>query len=165
MGKFVRSKSIHYGLSGFLKHVGSLIKLCRWYVPQKLFIADSVIAALKSPTIRKLSHIFICVSNIFPRIFRWFEIRFLWGLKEQHNITFFLRMFNSTKIPSNSVEPKECISSCYCSKRVTSELFSMLFSIKPLTFCGKLEFPHSFKWFSRNYTEPVVFRKTSTPGN
>ena len=65
-----------------LKHVGSLIKLwlCRWYVPQKFFIADSVISELKSPTIRKLLYIFICVSNIFPRIFRWFEIRFLWGL-------------------------------------------------------------------------------------
>ena len=78
--KFVRSKSIHDGLSGFLKHVGSLIKLCRWYVPQNFSIADSVISELKSPTIRKLSYIFICVSNIFPRIFRWFEIRFLWGL-------------------------------------------------------------------------------------
>ena len=48
LGKFVRSKSIHDGLSGFLKHVGSLIKLCRWYVPQKFSIADSVISELKS---------------------------------------------------------------------------------------------------------------------
>ena len=42
-GKFVRSKSIHDGLSEFLKHVESLIKLCRWYVPQKFSVADSVI--------------------------------------------------------------------------------------------------------------------------
>ena len=34
LGKFVRIKSIHDGLSWFLKHVESLIKLSRWYVPQ-----------------------------------------------------------------------------------------------------------------------------------
>ena len=48
--KFVRSKSLHEGLSGFFKHVGSLIKLCKWHVPQKFSIADSVISELKSPT-------------------------------------------------------------------------------------------------------------------
>ena len=54
LGKFVRSKSIHDGLTRFLKHVGSLIKLCRWYVLQKCSIADSVISELKTPIIRKL---------------------------------------------------------------------------------------------------------------
>ena len=29
LGKFVRSESTHDGLSGFLQHVGSLIKLCK----------------------------------------------------------------------------------------------------------------------------------------
>ena len=77
-----------------------MIKLWRWYVPQKFSIADSVISELKSTAIRTLPYIFICVSNIFPRILRWFEIRFLWGLYEQHNRTFFLRKFNYTKILS-----------------------------------------------------------------
>ena len=48
--KFSRSKSLHEGLSGFFKRVWSLIKLCRWHVPQKFSIAGSVISELKSPT-------------------------------------------------------------------------------------------------------------------
>ena len=59
LAKFVRSQSIHDDLLGFLKRLGSLIKLCRWYVPQKFSTADAVISELKSPTIRKLSYIFI----------------------------------------------------------------------------------------------------------
>ena len=32
-------------------------------------------------------------------------------------------------------------------------------------FCGKGQFPHSFRRFARNYAETVPFRKISTPGN
>ena len=32
-------------------------------------------------------------------------------------------------------------------------------------FCGKAQFPHSFGWIARNYTEAVPFRKISTPRN
>ena len=60
--------------------VYDFINICRWYVPQKFSIADSVISELKLLTIRKLWYIFIYISNIFPRIFRWLEVIFLWGL-------------------------------------------------------------------------------------
>ena len=33
------------------------------------------------------------------------------------------------------------------------------------TFCGKVQFPHSFGQIAQNYTETVPFRKISTPGN
>ena len=32
-------------------------------------------------------------------------------------------------------------------------------------FCGKAQFPHSFDRIAGNYTETVLFRKISTPGN
>ena len=32
-------------------------------------------------------------------------------------------------------------------------------------FCGKAQFPHSFRRFAQNYAETVPFRKISTPGN
>ena len=33
------------------------------------------------------------------------------------------------------------------------------------TFCGKAQFPHSFRQIARKYAENVPFCKTSTPGN
>ena len=59
---------IHNGLSGFLKHLGSLIKLCRWYVPKKFYssTADSVISELKSHAIRNCC-IFTFTYPIFVR--------------------------------------------------------------------------------------------------
>ena len=32
-------------------------------------------------------------------------------------------------------------------------------------FCGKAQFPHSFRRFALSYVETVPFRKISTPGN
>ena len=32
-------------------------------------------------------------------------------------------------------------------------------------FCGKAQFPHSFRRIARNYEKTVPFRKISTPGN
>ena len=32
-------------------------------------------------------------------------------------------------------------------------------------FCGKAQFPHSFRWFARNYAQTVLFCKISAPGN
>ena len=62
--KFVGIKSIHNGLTGFLKHAGSFIKLCRWYVSQKFSEVDSVIFELKSPKQRNC-HIFLFAFPIF----------------------------------------------------------------------------------------------------
>ena len=43
LGRFVSTRSIHAGLPEFLKHVGSLIKLLRQFMPQKCFIEFSSI--------------------------------------------------------------------------------------------------------------------------
>ena len=59
LGQLVRIRSIHDGFSGFLKHVGLFTKSCKDYLSQKVPIADSDNAELKSPTIRKFSYFVI----------------------------------------------------------------------------------------------------------
>ena len=74
LGKFVRIKSIQNGYSGFSKHVGSFIKLCRRYVPPKFSIADPVISRLGSPINRKSSYVSVCASYIFSE-----NIQMIWN--------------------------------------------------------------------------------------
>ena len=54
-GQFVRIRSIHVGLSGFLKHVVTLIKLFRQLISQTFFIEFSSIPTLKSSMEMRLS--------------------------------------------------------------------------------------------------------------
>ena len=79
LGRFVSIKSIHMGLSGSLKHVGSLIKLLYangLYVchSQKFFIEfSSSIPTLKSPMKMKLPKVLVCSSMTQFKHSRWLE--------------------------------------------------------------------------------------------
>ena len=55
-------RSIHVGLPGFFKHAGSLIKLLRQFMSQKLFIEFLSIATVKSPMKMKLSEVLLSLS-------------------------------------------------------------------------------------------------------
>ena len=91
---------IHDGLSGLLKHVESLIKLCGCCV-QKSSIVDSITTELKSSAIRKFSYIAICLFKVSPRMWRSFEMLVLYGYKNSI-IIFFLYRFSSKNIPWKS---------------------------------------------------------------
>ena len=53
--RFVRSKSMHDGLFGFLKQVGSLLRLLRLLTLEKAFKQPSFKSELRSRKISKLS--------------------------------------------------------------------------------------------------------------
>ena len=91
---------IHDGLSGLLKHVESLIKLCGCCV-QKSSIVDSITSELKSSAIRKFSYIAICLFKVSPRMWRSFEMLVLYGYKNSI-IIFFLYRFSSKNVPWKS---------------------------------------------------------------
>ena len=55
IGRFVSRKSVHVGLSEFLKHVVTLIKLFRQFISQKYLMELSSVPTLKSPLKMKLS--------------------------------------------------------------------------------------------------------------
>ena len=52
-GLFVNSRSITFGLSGFLKHVDIFINVFSEYKLQNFFKLGSVISVLKSPSNKK----------------------------------------------------------------------------------------------------------------
>ena len=53
--RFVRNKSMQDGLFGFLKQVGSLLRLLRLLTLEKAFKQPSFKSELRSPKISKLS--------------------------------------------------------------------------------------------------------------
>ena len=58
--------------------------------------------------------------------------------------------------------------SCMCScstKCITTKNTVISPDFLVWKFCGKAQFPHSFDRIAGNYTETVLFRKISTPGN
>ena len=59
LGRFVSIRSIHVGLSGFLKYVGTFIKLFRQFMSQTFFIEFLSISTLK----------FYCTSNLKTTFF------------------------------------------------------------------------------------------------
>ena len=103
--KFVKIESlfrlIHDGLSGLLKHVESLMKLCECCI-QKSSIVESITSELKSSALRTFSYIAICLFKVFPRMWRSFEMLVLYGYKNTI-IIFFLYRFSSKNIPWKSV--------------------------------------------------------------
>ena len=63
---------------------------------------------------------------------------------------------------STNINSKVNIKKCmyyHCANTVISPNFMVW------KFCGKVQFPHSFGRFARNYAEIMPFHRISTPGN
>ena len=78
-GWLVKVRSMHVGLSGFLKHV-FLMKLVNPFKLQNSSMYFSFVVALKSPKNRKFWHILLSSSMMQLRRSRWFDMKLLLGL-------------------------------------------------------------------------------------
>ena len=100
LGWFVKIRLMHVGVSGFLKHVGFLIKLVSPLKLQNFAKHFSLTEALKSPKNRKFWYTLLYSSMMRLRHSRWFDIKLLLGLYEPLMNHFLFLKFTSTQIDS-----------------------------------------------------------------
>ena len=100
LGGFVKIRSMHVGLSGFLKHVGFLIKLVSPFKLQNSSKYFSLTEALKSPQNKKLWYSLLYSPMMRLRHSRWFDKQFLLGLYESLMSHFLFLKFTLTQIDS-----------------------------------------------------------------
>ena len=100
LGWFVKIRSMHIGLSGFLKHVGFFIKLVSPFNLQNFSKHFSLTEALKSPKNKKFWCSFLYWSMMRLRHSRWFDKKPLLGLYEPLMNHFVFLKFTSIQINS-----------------------------------------------------------------
>ena len=77
-----------------------------------------------------------------------------------------LKTFNFNQLkdqPNLKFTKKDTLKMQKCSYTVTTKYSVISSNFLVLKFCGKAQFPHSFRRFARNYAETVPFHKISTP--
>ena len=94
------AKLMHVGLSGFLKHIGFLIKLVKPFRLQSSAWYFSPTEALKSPQNRKFWYVLLYSTMTRLRHSRWFIIKLLLGLHEPLMNHFLFLKFFSAQIDS-----------------------------------------------------------------
>ena len=101
--EFVRIRSIHDRLSGFLKHVFCFTKLFKLYLLMKSEIFFSLTSTLKSSSKIKFSKSAQSLSNAALTLLRWETISSLWWLYELPSSHFLLLKLSSMKNPSSEL--------------------------------------------------------------
>ena len=96
----VKIRSIHVGLSRFLKHVGFLIKLVSQFKLENSSMYFLFVVALKSPRNKKFWYFLLYSSMIRLRHSRWFDMKLLLGLYEPLMNSFLFLKFISTQMDS-----------------------------------------------------------------
>ena len=88
-GQFVKIRSMHVGLSGFLQQVGLFVILIKLKLLQNIFIDESSISALKSPKKSKRSCLVVNKSNLFLNFGCGLIQKFFQDYKNNLTATFF----------------------------------------------------------------------------
>ena len=95
-GLILNIKSMCIGFLGFLKHVGSFIRFLDLSIFQNIFIGESSVHELKSPSEKTLSYLHDSISVLIANQSRCDSALLCLVLSEQLKIHFFFRKFFST---------------------------------------------------------------------